>query len=153
MESYKLILKRILDNHPTPTEVLTVVEYIELSERAAEEYAAQNQDGHKIMGFVIEHSFPTSDKKYRSLDIPAFTNALVTGTHKKYYPDGTGNEELKYGDKVKCSMHKDFNGFWIGTYIAKHPEVNAHIVLTRDCPELKVSQELDAYAFCQKFDW
>lgn len=63
------------------------------------------------------------------------------------------SEPLKYGDKVKCSMDSDFNGFWLGTYIGKHPTMDAHIVLTRARADLRISEELDAYAYCKLHNW
>lgn len=58
--------------------------------------------------------------------------------------------ELNYGDKVECSTDKDYSEFWKGTYIAKHPTTNAHIVLTRARPELRIQEELNDFSFCRK---
>ncbi len=68
-------------------------------------------------------------------------------------PSINNESSLAYGDQVKCSMDKDFNEFWIGTYIAKHPTADEHIVLLRGRPQLKINETLDSFTYCQKQKW
>ena len=65
-------------------------------------------------------------------------------------PDVSGSLPLTYGDKVKCSMSKDYREFWLGTYIAKHPTKNRHVVLLRARPSLRIEEELETFAYCQR---
>jgi hypothetical protein len=64
--------------------------------------------------------------------------------------DVSGSLPLTWGDKVKCSMHEDYEEFWLGTYIGKHPTMDAHVVLLRARPELRIREELDAFTYCQR---
>lgn len=65
-------------------------------------------------------------------------------------PDVSGSLPLTYGDKVKCSQQNNYKDFWRGTYIAKHPTKDAHIVLLRARPELRIEEEIDMFAYCQR---
>ena len=65
-------------------------------------------------------------------------------------PVVSGSLPLTYGDKVKCSMTKDYKDFWLGTYIAKHPTKNRHVVLLRARPSLRIEEELETFAYCQR---
>ena len=62
----------------------------------------------------------------------------------------SGSLPLTYGDKVKCSQQNDYKDFWRGTYIVKHPTKDAHIVLLRARPELRIEEELDIFTYCQR---
>ena len=67
--------------------------------------------------------------------------------NKLLSPQAKEETKLIYGTQVKCSMDEDYSEFWIGTYIAKHPTIDAHIVLCRARPELKISETLDSFTF------
>lgn len=65
----------------------------------------------------------------------------------------TFGEALYNGDKVKCSDEEDFKEFWYGTYIGKHPTKEAHIILCRARPELRIGENVDTFTYCQRYEW
>ena len=68
----------------------------------------------------------------------------------KIVPPDNNEFSLSYGDKVKCSMVEDYQEYWLGTYIAKHPTMDVHIVLLRARPELNIKEYLDYFTYCEK---
>lgn len=64
--------------------------------------------------------------------------------------DVSGLLPLVYGDTVKCSNSKDYREFWIGKYIGKHPTKNRHLVLLRARPSLRIKEEPQIFAYCQR---
>ncbi len=55
-----------------------------------------------------------------------------------------------YGDKVKCSNESDYSGFWLGTFIGKHPSSDTYIILLRARPHMKIKESLELFKYCEK---
>lgn len=97
---------------------------------------------------IEEAKFKSMTEQLRLVNSDDQVAEYIKWIIRKSLPEG--EVSIKHGDKVMCSNDMDFKDFWYGTYIGKHPRNDLHVVLTRARPELKIHEELDAYAFCRK---
>lgn len=96
--------------------------------------------------------YPEEYQNYRNaMEQGALIDDLLE--QKKQIQQEVNGEQLSHGDKVMCSNDPDFEDFWYGKYIGKHPRLDLYVVLTRARPELKIHEELDSFAFVKKRDF